>query len=132
MTEPLRAPVETPAVWRRYAGGDLRAAYLTLQDEIPPYPAVCFLCQGAAELDLAAQHEPSFREFQLEGARLNEYIAAGRYPGGISAEGVGAQEAREAYEAAEKIMARVKALLSTKEIAMQRLYMTCGGKNYRG
>ena len=42
-----------------------------------------------------------------EGAILNEYIVAGRYPGDIAFEETGRTQAEEALEAARSIRARV-------------------------
>lgn len=39
---------------------------------------------------------------------LNEYIVAGRYPGDIAAQQIGAAEAREALEAAQAIRAHLR------------------------
>lgn len=49
----MSAP-ETVKNWIRYAEGDLRVAQQSLQDEIPAYPTICFLCQSAAEKYLKA------------------------------------------------------------------------------
>jgi hypothetical protein len=46
-----------------------------------------------------------------EGAVLNEYIVAGRYPGDIVFEDIGKPEAEEALEATRRIRARVRDLM---------------------
>lgn len=43
-----------------------------------------------------------------EGALLNEYLVAGRYPGDIASEQIGAADAKEALEAAQRIRAQVR------------------------
>ncbi len=42
-----------------------------------------------------------------DGALLNEYIVAGRYPGDIASEQIGEAEAKEALAAAQRIRAQV-------------------------
>jgi len=46
-----------------------------------------------------------------EGAVLNEYVVAGRYPGDIAFEPIGRAEAQEALDAAQRIRARVRKLM---------------------
>ena len=46
-----------------------------------------------------------------EGAILNEYIIAGRYPGDVAAEGIGGDAAKEALDAVQRIRSRIKELL---------------------
>jgi hypothetical protein len=46
-----------------------------------------------------------------EGAILNEYIVAGRYPGDIAFEPIGRAEAQEALDATRCIRARVRKLM---------------------
>ena len=101
-----------------------------MQDEPPAYHTICFLCQSAAEKflkgyliaqgwtlekthDIAAllavciEYNPEWEAWADEGAVLNEYIVAGRYPGDIAFEDIGKTEAEEALEAAQRIRARV-------------------------
>ena len=82
----------------------------------PAYHTICFLCQSAAEKylkgyliaqgwelekthDLVAlltrcvDYEGRFATLREGGAVLNEYIIAGRYPGDVAYEAIGAEEA---------------------------------------
>lgn len=127
-------PVQTVLEWLRYADGDLRVAERELRSRAPVYHTICFLCQGAAEkylkayliaqgwqlakthdlvalLALCADHDSELGSLTSEGAVLNEYIIAGRYPGDIAFEQIGKDEAREALHAVQRISARVKHLL---------------------
>ena len=47
-----------------------------------------------------------------EGAVLNEYIVAGRYPGDIAFEHIGRAEALESLDATRHIRARVTSLMN--------------------
>ena len=49
-----------------------------------------------------------------EGAILNEYISAGRYPGDITFEDIGKAEAEEALMAVQAIRTRVLELMAGK------------------
>jgi len=127
-------PIETPQAWLRYAEGDLRVAEHEMLDSSPVYHTICFLCQGAAEkflkgflisrgwplekthdivelLAWCADHDTELGTMVAEGAVLNEYIVAGRYPGDIAFEPIGAGEAEETLAAAQKIRARVRHLM---------------------
>ena len=127
-------PVETPQRWLRYAEGDLRVAEREMQDSSPVHHTVCFLCQSAAEkflkgflisqgwplekthdivelLSWCTDHDRELGAMVAEGAVLNEYIVAGRYPGDIASEQIGADEAKDALAAAQKIRARIRHLM---------------------
>jgi len=128
-------PVETPQQWLRYAEGDLTVAEREMHAPAPVYHVICFLCQSAAEkflkaylisrgwslekthdlvtlLGRCAGYEAGFAALAAEGALLNEYIVAGRYPGDIAWEQTTATEAREALEAAQRIRAQVRQSMS--------------------
>jgi HEPN domain-containing protein len=127
-------PRETPQQWLRYAEGDLTVAEREMHAPSPVYHVVCFLCQGAAEkflkayliaqgwslekthdlvtlLGRCAGYDTGFAALAAEGALLNEYIVAGRYPGDIATEQITAADAAEALEAAQRIRARVQRAL---------------------
>jgi len=127
-------PVETPKAWLRFAEGDLAVAQREIQSELPVYHTICFLCQSAAgkflkgylisvgwELEKTHDivellgHCAGFDEdlgFMIaEGAVLNEYIVAGRYPGDVFAEGIDHEAAEEALKAVKRIRYRVKDLI---------------------
>jgi len=129
-----KRPVETPREWLRYAEGDLSVAEREMQYEMPAYHTVCFLCQSAAEkflkgyliaqgwmlekthdivelLGWCADYDAELGSMISEGAVLNEYIIAGRYPGDIAFENIGRAEAEEALKAARRIGARVGTLM---------------------
>jgi HEPN domain-containing protein len=122
---------ETAQEWLHYAEGDLAVAEHEMQRPSPVYHTVCFLCQSAAEkflkgflisrawplekthdlvelLGWCADYDAELAGMVAEGALLNEYIVAGRYPGDIAAEQIGAEEAKEALEAAQKVRTRVR------------------------
>jgi len=107
MSDQPRRPVETPREWLRYAEQDLRVAEQAMRDELPTYHTICFLCQSAAEkflkgyliaqgwtlekthdmaalLEMCIEHDPEWEALAADGAVLNEYIVAGRYPGDIA------------------------------------------------
>ena len=131
--EPQR-PVETPREWLRYAEEDFSVAERERQSQRPAYHTICFLCQGAAEkflkgyliaqgwtlekthdvlalIELCADYDAHLGAMVAEGATLNEYIVAGRYPGDIAFEEIGEAETDEALEATQRIRARVKKLM---------------------
>jgi HEPN domain-containing protein len=137
MTASPDRPLETPQQWLRYAAGDLMVAEREMQTPEPVYPTVCFLCQSAAEkflkgfliargwslqkthdlvelLRWCADYDAELAGMVAEGALLNEYIVAGRYPGDIASEALGAAEAKEALEAAQKIRTQVRRALREK------------------
>jgi HEPN domain-containing protein len=124
-------PSETAERWLRYAEGDLTVAEHEMQRPSPIYHTVCFLCQSAAEkflkgflisrgwtlekthdliqlLAWCADYDAELAGMIAEGALLNEYIVAGRYPSDIASEQIGAAEAREALDACQRIRARVR------------------------
>ena len=130
MSERPKRPVETPAEWLRFADENLLVAERELAYEEPAFHTVCFLCQSAAEkylkgyliaqgwslekthdivvlLGLCTDYDESFVELLEDGAVLNEYIVAGRYPGDLAYETIGKAEAEEAVE----IVRRIKALV---------------------
>ncbi len=138
MTAGKNRPFETPQQWLRYAQGDLTVAQHEMQNQSPVYPTVCFLCQSAAEKFLKAflisrgwplekthdlvellgwciDYDPELGSMAAEGALLNEYIVAGRYPGDIASEQIGAAEAKEALEAAQRIRTQVVGEMNSKQ-----------------
>jgi len=135
MNDQPNHPVETPREWLRYAEGDLSVAEREMQSQMPVYHTICFLCQSAAEkflkgylisqgwtlekthdvvelLELCADYDVELGTMIAEGAVLNEYIVAGRYPGDIAFEDIGKAEAEEALDAAWRIRVRVRSLMS--------------------
>lgn len=133
MNGPPRRPVETPREWLRFAQEDLTVAEWALQDELPAYHTISFLCQSAAEkslkgclvgqgwqlqkthdivalLGICAEYDPNWADLAPGGAVLNEYIVAGRYPGDLAVEHIGRAEAHEALDAARRIAARARDL----------------------
>jgi HEPN domain-containing protein len=129
-------PVETPRAWLRYAESDLGVARREIVSETPAYPTICFLCQSATEkflkgfliaqgwslektydlvklLALCADYDAELGAMVAEGAALNEYIVAERYPGDITFEEIGQAQAKEALDAAQRIGNRVTALIGT-------------------
>ena len=130
MSDQPEKPVETPKAWMRFAEGDLAVAQREMQSELPVYHTICFLCQSAAEkflkgylisvgwklekthdivelLGYCASYDKGLGSLIAEGAVLNEYIVAGRYPGDIFAEGIDNEAAEEALKAVERIRSRV-------------------------
>lgn len=131
MSAHRKKPVETPAAWLRFADENLAVAEREMASEHPAYHTVCFLCQSAAEkylkgyliaqgwelekthdlvalLSRCAEYEDRFAELRTGGAVLNEYIVAGRYPGDLAYEEIGAAEAKEAVSIARQIQADVR------------------------
>jgi len=127
-------PVETPHEWLRYAEGDLGVAEHEMRYEMPAYHTICFLCQSAAEkflkgyliaqgwtlekthdivelLEWCADYDEELGTMIAEGAILNEYVVAGRYPGDIAFESMGRTEAEEALNATRHIRAHVRSLM---------------------
>jgi HEPN domain-containing protein len=134
MNGPPKRPVETPREWLRYAEEDLSVAEREIQDGTPAYHTICFLCQSAAEKylkgyliaqgwalekthDIAAllqacvEYGADWTALAADGAVLNEYIVAGRYPGDIVFEEIGSAEATEALAAVRRIRERVRVLM---------------------
>ncbi|HET7091265.1 MAG TPA: HEPN domain-containing protein [Anaerolineae bacterium] len=132
-----RRPVETPREWLRYAEQDFGVAGREMLSAEPAFHTVCFLCQSAAEkflkgfliaqgwslekthdivalLGLCAEYDVGLGAMMAEGAVLNEYIVAGRYPGDIAFEDMGRAQAEEALNAARHIRARVMALMGAE------------------
>jgi HEPN domain-containing protein len=135
MTARHDRPMETAQQWLHYAEGDLAVAEHEMQRPSPVYHTVCFLCQSAAEkflkgflisrgwslerthdlvelLGWCADYDAELAGMIAEGALLNEYIVAGRYPGDVASEQIGAGEAREALEATQRIRAQVRRAMS--------------------
>lgn len=125
-----RRPIETPAEWLRFADESLVVAEREMAHGEPAFRIVCFLCQSAAEkylkgyliaqgwslekthdivvlLGLCTDYDEAFAGLLEEGAVLNEYIVAGRYPGDLAYGAIGRAEAEEAVE----IVRRIKALV---------------------
>jgi HEPN domain-containing protein len=137
MTARNDRPVETAQEWLGYAEGDLLVAEREMQTPSPVYHTVCFLCQSAAEkflkgflisrgwslekthdvvelLGWCVDYDAELAGLIAEGSLLNEYIVAGRYPGDIAAERIGAAEAKEALEAAQTIRTHVRRLMGSQ------------------
>jgi HEPN domain-containing protein len=128
-------PFETPKAWIRFAEGDLAVAMREMQSESPVYHTICFLCQSAAEkflkgylisvgwklekthdivelIGYCAKHDENLGSMIAEGAILNEYIVAGRYPGDVFAEHIDSEASEEALKAVKRIETQVKALMA--------------------
>ena len=116
--KPPKRPVETPAVWLRFADENLAVAEREMTYDMPGFHTVCFLCQSAAEKYLKGYliaqgwspertHDVTFAELLEKGSILNEYIVAGRYPGDLAHERLGQAEAEEAVEIVCQIKAQV-------------------------
>ena len=126
MSDRKKRPVETPAAWFRFADENLAVAEREMATDSPAHHTVCFLCQGASEkylkgyliaqgwdlekthdlvalLTRCADHEERFAALREGGAVLNEYIVAGRYPGDVAHEEIGAAEAEEAVAITRRI-----------------------------
>ena len=65
-------------------------------------------------LEFCVDYDVDLGAMVAEGAVLNEYIVAGRYPGDLTFEDIGEAQAEEALRAAQLIQARVTALMETK------------------
>lgn len=136
MNESETRPIKTTRQWIQFALGELGVAGREMGYESPTYHTVCFLCQSAAEkllkgfliyqgwslkkthdivalLAICSDYDPALAAMAEEGAILNEYITAGRYPEDIAYEQIGKKQANEAMKAAEKIRDRVLHLLQT-------------------
>lgn len=121
-----KKPAETPGEWLRFATENLQVAERELTHDAPAYHTICFLCQSAAEkylkgyliaqgwslekthdivvlLGRCMKYEPEFGDLREDGSVLNEYMIAGRYPGDIAFETIGAIEAQEAVEIVRRI-----------------------------
>jgi len=132
-----KRPVETPRKWLRYAQQDLGVAEREMLSAQPAYHTICFLCQSATEkflkgyliaqewalekthdvvalLELCADYDADLGMMMAEGAVLNEFIVAGRYPGDIAFEEIGRAQAEEALGAARRIRARVMNLMGAE------------------
>ena len=130
-----KQPVETPREWLRFADENLRVAEHELSYEAPAYHTVCFLAHGAVEkylkgyliaqgwvlqrthdivalLGICTNYDAAFAELMEMGAVLNEYIVEGRYPGGLSFESIGPDEAEEAVNIARRVKALVAAIMA--------------------
>ena len=99
-------PVETPREWLRYAEGDLAVAEREMESETPTYHTICLL-------ETSVPYDSELSQMVAEGAALNEYITAGRYPGDIAFEDIGKAEAAEALGAVRRIRARVIELMKS-------------------
>jgi HEPN domain-containing protein len=131
-------PVETPKVWIRFAEGDFAVAQREMQSEAPVYHTICFLCQSAVEKYLKGYlisegwalerthdivellghcmgFDESWSSLMAEGAVLNEYIVAGRYPGDIFIEHIDNEAAEEALKAVKRIKYRVNRIMGESE-----------------
>jgi len=106
-----------------------------MESDTPVYHTICFLCQSAAEkflkgylisvgwklekthdivelLGHCARFDENFGLLIAEGAVLNEYIVAGRYPGDVFAEHIDSETSEEALKAVKSIETQVKALMA--------------------
>jgi HEPN domain-containing protein len=138
MSDPPNKPVETPKAWIRFAEGDLAVAMREMQSASPVYHTICFLCQSASEKFLKGYlisvgwklerthdivellgHCMGYREewgsLMAEGAVLNEYIVAGRYPGDIFVDHIDKLAAEEALKAVKRIKSRVNRIMGESE-----------------
>lgn len=112
--------------WLRFARENLLYARAGMKEDFAPYHTICFLCQGSAEKYLKAyliwngwelkkthnmknllafciEYDTSFEELKEECTLLNKYITKTRYPGDLSFERIGKNDAIEAIDAASKI-----------------------------
>jgi len=136
MTENTSRPVETPAEWFRFADENWQVAEREMHYATPAAHTVCFLCQSAAEkylkgyliargwtlekthdltrlVELCVEHNTAFTALLPDGAVLNEYITAGRYPGDMAYEVIGRADAEEAIQ----IVRRIRTLtIAPKEV----------------
>lgn len=135
MSAPNKKPVETPGEWLRYANENLRVAEYALTLPEPAWHTICFLCQSAAEkflkaylvaqgwklqkthdivvlLRFCSDFDNAFAGLLQDGAILNEYITAGRYPGDLTFEDIGSDEAQEAVAITQQIADYVVASVS--------------------
>jgi HEPN domain-containing protein len=126
MIEPRKKPAETPAEWLRFAEENLLVAEQALSFEEPTWHTICFLCQSAAEkflkayliaqgwklerthdivvlLGLCADYDSAFADLTSDGAILNEYTVAGRYPGDLAFEDIDLMDAQEAVAVVRQI-----------------------------
>lgn len=138
MSAHRRRPVETPAAWLRFAEENLAVAEREMNAERPACHTVCFLCQSAAEkylkgyliaqgwtlekthdivvlLGHCSDYEETFGAMRKEGAILNEYVVAGRYPGDLAHEEIGKTEAEEAVVVVQKIREAVRSKMTEKK-----------------
>jgi len=134
MNDQPKPPVDTPARWIRFAEGDLAVAEREMENTEPVHHTVCFLCQSAAEkflkgyliaqgwtlerthdivalLGYCVAYDSQWSDYFADGAVLNEYIVAGRYPGDITTESIGKREAKEALRSAQRIRSFVHSLM---------------------
>jgi hypothetical protein len=65
-------------------------------------------------LELATQFETGWESMLTEGAVLNEYIVAGRYPGDIVLEEIGKPQAAEALDAVRHIRSHLRGIMKSK------------------
>lgn len=63
-------------------------------------------------LALCSNYDSELGAMIAEGAVLNEYIVAGRYPGDIAFEEIGPAQAKEALEAAQRIREHIVKLIA--------------------
>jgi len=131
MSDERQGAVKTAAEWLRFAEENLLVAEREMAYEAPAFHTVCFLCQSAAEkylkgyliaqgwslekthdivalLGLCRERDGAFGNLLEQGAVLNEYIVAGRYPGDLAFEKIGRQEAEEAVQIVQRIRGLVK------------------------
>jgi HEPN domain-containing protein len=126
MKESNKSADKTVGEWFRFATESLEVAEHELKYENPACHTICFLCQGAAEkylkayliskgwnlkkthdivelLEYCSDYDEGFDRLVESGRILNDYITEGRYPGNISFETIGIEQAKEAYVVAKKI-----------------------------
>lgn len=143
MNDQPERPVETPGAWLRYAEGDLGVAAREMHYPTPSFHTIGFLCQSAAEkflkgyliaqgwvlekthdivqlVGVCADYDLELGAMVAEGAILNEYVIAGRYPGDITFEYIGRAEAEEALQAVCHIARRVRDLMELSDTELQK------------
>lgn len=121
----------------RFACENFVVAEHELEYQEPAYHTICFLCQGSAEkylkaylifegwelkkthdivelLEYCSDYDKSFDQLIEGGYILNDYITDGRYPGDISFETIGIEQAKEAYNAVKKIRQFVEKRINPK------------------
>ena len=126
MIELSKRHAETSLEWLRFATENLLVAERALSYEEPACHTICFLCQSAAEkylkayliaqgwklerthdivvlLGLCADYDVAFAELTSDGAILNEYTVAGRYPGDLAFEEIELLDAEEAVAIVRQI-----------------------------
>ena len=128
MTAQKKSPVDTAVEWIKFANENFQVAKSTVEHEVPAYHTICFLCHESAEkflkaylisnnwelkkthdlvelLEYCSDYDKEADLLFEDCSILNDYVIDGRYPADISFEEIGAKEAKEAIEKAERIKA---------------------------